>query len=148
MARKLKVFEPGYTQHCLKSVHDYTYTYKQYRKYSAVNKVKFSKSFLLIKFLLTFYTDKKQKKWNQNVPGKLGECIFSHENLKSFWGPKAGPRPHAFITSLCLCDCLTISINSELQQLGHTCMYTICTHTYKESFFPIRRTFVSRKISI
>ena len=30
-------------------------------KYSAVNKVKFSKSFLLIKFLLTFYTDKKEK---------------------------------------------------------------------------------------
>ena len=48
-------------------------------KYSAVNKVKFSKSFLLIKFLLTVYTDKKQKKLSQKVPGKLGECIFSHE---------------------------------------------------------------------
>ena len=62
-------------------------------KYSAVNKVKFSKSFLLIKFLLTVYTDKKQKKLSQKVSGKLGECIFSHENLKSFWGPKADPDP-------------------------------------------------------
>ena len=62
-------------------------------KYSAVNKVKFSKGFLLIKFLLAFYTYKKQKKLSQKVPGKVGECIFSHENLKSFWGPKAGQEP-------------------------------------------------------
>ena len=40
-------------------------------KYSAVNKVKFSKSFLLIKFLLTVYIDKKnRKKLIQKVPGK------------------------------------------------------------------------------
>ena len=30
-------------------------------------------------------------KLSQKVPGKLGECIFSHENPKNFWGPKAGP---------------------------------------------------------
>ena len=26
---------------------------------------------------------------------KWRECIFSNETPKSFWGPKAGPRPHA-----------------------------------------------------
>ena len=39
-----------------------------------------------------FYTDINQKKLSQEVSGKLGECIFSHENSKSFWGPKA-PTP-------------------------------------------------------
>ena len=32
-------------------------------------------------------------KRSQKLPGKLGEYIFSHENPKSFWGPKAGPDP-------------------------------------------------------
>ena len=41
-----------------------------------------------------FYTDINQKKLSQKVSGKLGECIFSHENSKSFWGPKA-PTPLA-----------------------------------------------------
>ena len=51
--------------------------------------------------------------WSQKVPGKLGECTFSHENLKS-QTKKAGPRPHAFITWLSLYDYLTMSANSEL----------------------------------
>ena len=36
---------------------------------------------------------KKLEKRSQKLPGKLGECIFSHENPKSFWGSKAGPDP-------------------------------------------------------
>ena len=28
-----------------------------------------------------------------------------------------------------------MSTYSELQRLGHTCMYTTCIHTYKERFF-------------
>ena len=43
---------------------------------------------------------KKIGKRSQMLPGKLGEYIFSHENPKSFWGPKAGPRPHAYICLL------------------------------------------------
>ena len=39
-------------------------------------------------------------KRSQKLPGKLREYIFSHENPKSFWGPKAGPRPHPYICSL------------------------------------------------
>ena len=39
-------------------------------------------------------------KKKSKVTRKLGEYIFSHENPKSFWGPKAGPRPHAQICSL------------------------------------------------
>ena len=42
---------------------------------------------------------------------------------------------HCFITSLCMYDCLTMSANSELQQFGHTCMYTTCIHTHKGKFF-------------
>ena len=40
----------------------------------------------------------QNQKEGQKVTGKLGECIFSHENTKSFWGPKVGPRPHTYIS--------------------------------------------------
>ena len=41
----------------------------------------------------------KNQKKKSKVTRKLGEYIFSHENPKSFWGPKAGPRSHPYICS-------------------------------------------------
>ena len=35
----------------------------------------------------------KSQKNNSKGTRKLRECIFSHVNPKSFWGPKVGPRP-------------------------------------------------------
>ena len=51
---------------------------------------------------MNFYTYKRVRKRSQKLPGTLEEYIFSHENPKSFWGPKVGPRPHAYICLLCL----------------------------------------------
>ena len=61
------------------------------KKVNVVNTIKYY-CFIFKKFSATFYTDINQKKLSQKVSGKLGECIFSHENSKSFWGPKA-PTP-------------------------------------------------------
>ena len=101
---------------------------KQYRKYSAVNKVKFSKSFLLIKFLLTFYVAKNRKKIKSKGTRKTRMMHIYH---KSFWDPKVGHRPHAFIASHC---CLTMSANSVGSYMY---VHYICTHTYKERFSPL-----------
>ena len=42
-----------------------------------------------------------------------GKCIFSHQS-QSFWGPKAGPRPHAKVGFASL---RSPSVASQLQNL-------------------------------
>ena len=55
----------------------------------------------------------------QNVPGKLGKCIFSHENPKSFFALRWAPDPMPiYISLLHSCNCSSTSAKLGWPELG------------------------------
>ena len=78
------------------------------------------------------------KKFEEKVPGKVGECIFDSLKCKSFQGPKAGPGPLPILarfarpTLLCYVSKISGKIFWPpvpiLDPLLHTFMYVVHTH--------------------